>query len=52
MSHRSAWKDLTADQISPRSFCDRNGDGIGNLPGITSKLDFLQRLGVVWLSPV
>lgn len=41
-------------QIYPRSFCDSNGDGIGDLNGITSKLDYLQALGVnvVWLSPV
>ncbi|MCB2017135.1 MAG: glucohydrolase, partial [Hydrogenophaga sp.] len=41
-------------QIYPRSFCDANGDGIGDLRGITSKLDHLQTLGVnvVWLSPV
>lgn len=54
MTDRSPWKDLTVYQIYPRSFCDSNGDGIGDLPGITSKLDHLQRLGVgiVWLSPV
>ena len=41
-------------QIYPRSFCDSNGDGIGDLPGIISKLDYLKELGVdvIWLSPV
>ena len=41
-------------QIYPRSFADSNGDGIGDLPGIISKLDYLQKLGVdvVWLSPI
>src|SRR6476661_1113187 len=41
-------------QIYPRSFADSNGDGIGDLRGILSKLDYLQRLGVdvVWLSPI
>lgn len=53
MSH-PWWKDSVVYQIYPRSFCDSNGDGIGDLPGILSKLDYLQRLGVdvVWLSPV
>jgi oligo-1,6-glucosidase len=48
------WKDAVVYQIYPRSFCDSNGDGIGDLPGITSKLGYLQQLGVdvVWLSPV
>lgn len=48
------WKHSVVYQIYPRSFCDSNGDGIGDLPGITSKLDHLKALGVdvVWLSPV
>jgi oligo-1,6-glucosidase len=48
------WQRSVAYQIYPRSFCDSNGDGIGDLPGITSRLEHLQRLGVdiVWLSPV
>jgi len=52
--HTSDWKRSVVYQIYPRSFCDSNGDGIGDLPGITSKLDHLQALGVnvVWLSPV
>jgi oligo-1,6-glucosidase len=47
------WKESVVYQIYPRSFKDSNGDGIGDLPGITSKLDYLQKLGVnvVWLSP-
>lgn len=41
-------------QIYPRSFCDSNGDGIGDIPGIISKLDYLKKLGIgiIWLSPV
>ena len=48
------WRSAVAYQIYPRSFCDSDGDGIGDLRGITSKLDHLQDLGVqvVWLSPV
>ncbi|WP_417267363.1 glycoside hydrolase family 13 protein [Celeribacter baekdonensis] len=48
------WKTATGYQIYPRSFCDSNGDGIGDLQGIISKLDHLRDLGVgfVWLSPV
>ena len=48
------WKESVVYQIYPRSFCDANGDGIGDLRGITQKLDYLKELGVsvVWLSPV
>ncbi len=47
------WKDAVVYQIYPRSFMDSNGDGIGDLNGITARLDHLQTLGVdvVWLSP-
>ena len=48
------WKEAVFYQIYPRSFCDSNGDGIGDLQGIISKLDYLQALGVdaLWLSPI
>ncbi|TDL15364.1 glycoside hydrolase family 13 protein [Rickenella mellea] len=51
---RAWWKESTIYQIYPSSFCDSNGDGIGDLPGILSKLDYLKGLGVdiVWLSPI
>lgn len=47
------WKEAVVYQIYPRSFQDSNGDGIGDLPGITSRLDYLHELGVdvIWLSP-
>ncbi|WP_047494051.1 alpha-glucosidase [Terriglobus sp. TAA 43] len=47
------WKEAVVYQIYPRSFQDSNGDGIGDLPGITSRLDYLRDLGVdvLWLSP-
>lgn len=48
------WKSAVIYQIYPRSFADSNGDGIGDLQGIISKLDYLEELGIdaVWLSPV
>jgi oligo-1,6-glucosidase len=47
------WKEAVVYQIYPRSFQDSNGDGIGDLKGITSRLDYLKKLGVnvIWLSP-
>ncbi len=50
---RKWWHDKVAYQIYPKSFYDSNGDGIGDIPGIISKLDYLQNLGVdiIWLSP-
>jgi alpha-glucosidase len=47
------WRGATIYQIYPRSFADSNGDGVGDLPGITAKLDYVASLGVdcVWLSP-
>ena len=51
---REWWKEAVVYQIYPRSFKDSNGDGIGDIKGITSKLDYLKELGidVIWLSPV
>lgn len=48
------WQDKVAYQIYPKSFCDTNGDGIGDLRGVISKLDYLEDLGVdiIWLSPI
>lgn len=48
------WKESVVYQIYPRSFKDSNGDGVGDLNGITEKLDYLAKLGidVIWLSPV
>ncbi|WP_020414402.1 alpha-amylase family glycosyl hydrolase [Microbulbifer variabilis] len=47
------WRNSVIYQIYPRSFCDANGDGIGDLPGITQKLDYVKSLGVdaIWISP-
>lgn len=49
----SWWKETTVYQVYPSSFQDSNGDGIGDLPGITSRLDYIKSLGVdaIWLSP-
>ena len=48
------WKDAVIYQIYPRSFQDSNGDGIGDIPGIISRLDYLAELGIgaLWLCPV
>ena len=47
------WKEAVVYQVYPRSFQDSNGDGIGDLPGVASRLDYLHELGVdvIWLSP-
>ena len=52
--NRTWWKEAVFYQIYPRTFCDSNGDGIGDLQGIISKLDYLKKLGVnaLWLSPI
>ena len=54
MMERKWWHDKVAYQIYPKSFLDTNGDGIGDLRGIISKLDYLKELGVdiIWLSPI
>ncbi|WP_342429009.1 alpha-glucosidase [Paenibacillus sp. FSL L8-0158] len=54
MENKNWWKEIVVYQIYPRSFQDSNGDGIGDLKGIVSRLDYLQQLGVgaIWLSPV
>ena len=55
MKRSKDWfKDLVIYQIYPRSFMDSNGDGIGDLKGIISRLDYIASLGVnaIWLSPI
>jgi alpha-glucosidase len=53
-SEQNWWKNAVIYEIYPRSFQDSNGDGIGDLNGITERLDYLQKLGVdaIWLTPV
>lgn len=52
--HRKWWKEGVVYQIYPASFNDSNGDGIGDLPGITAKLDYIQSIGVdiIWICPM
>lgn len=52
--NRKWWKEAVVYQVYPLSFCDSNGDGIGDIQGIISKLDYLKELGVdtVWFSPI
>lgn len=54
MKNSDWYKDMVVYQIWPRSFCDGNGDGIGDLWGVYSKLDYIQSLGVnaIWFSPL
>ncbi|MFC3801445.1 alpha-glucosidase [Cohnella sp. GCM10012308] len=54
MQQHKWWKETVVYQIYPRSFQDSDGDGIGDLPGIISRLDYLAELGIgaIWLSPV
>lgn len=51
---RAWWKESSVYQIYPASFQDTNGDGIGDLPGVVKKLDYLKNLGVdiIWLCPI
>ena len=53
MTTPSWWQDAVCYQVYPRSFADSNGDGIGDLPGLIEKLDYLQWLGItaIWVSP-
>ena len=48
------WKNAVVYQIYPKSFQDSDGDGIGDIPGIISRLDYLKKLGIdaIWLSPL
>src|SRR5882724_9078622 len=53
-SHRAWWKEVVVYQVYPRSFKDSDGDGVGDLRGIISRLDYIKSLGVdvIWLNPV
>ena len=50
---RDQFQDKVVYQIYPKSFCDTNGDGIGDLNGVTEKLEYLRELGIdyIWLTP-
>lgn len=52
--NRAWWRDGALYQVYPRSFADADGDGHGDLPGVTAKLDYLAWLGVegMWLNPI
>jgi len=52
--HRAWWKESSVYQIYPASFKDSNNDGVGDLPGIISKLDYIKALGIdiVWVCPI
>ncbi len=54
MMRKTWWKEVVAYQIYPRSFMDSDGDGIGDIQGIISKLDYIKNLGidVIWISPI
>lgn len=54
VNKKAWWKEAVVYQIYPRSFQDSNGDGIGDLNGITSRMEYLKELGidVIWLSPI
>ncbi len=54
MENRKWYKEMSVYQIWPRSFCDGNGDGIGDLEGVISKLDYIKSIGVdaIWFSPL
>lgn len=54
MAAKLWWKEGVVYQIYPASFKDSNGDGLGDIPGIISKVDYLQNLGIdiVWVSPM
>lgn len=53
-THKKWWKESSVYQVYPASFCDSNGDGVGDIQGIISKLDHIKNLGadIVWLNPV
>ena len=54
MEKKIWYKEMSVYQIWPRSFCDGNGDGIGDLKGVISKLDYIKSIGVdaIWFSPL